>query len=204
MVSRIGHFALFCDADVGQRTANNNLAILKRKPSDLVRYIAWSSQTKAAYGSITNFICQERLHWKPLSSPSPSETGPLFAYKSPVPFENSDDYRILRNDWPYGLTPDITHLVVWLKTTIPVDGATGDLTPESRQGIEDFVEKTFCAGLRQTGGADDRVLWFKNWTQLQSVRGLEHVHVLARNVPEDIIFQWSGDGKPEGLLDGKA
>lgn len=169
----------------------------------MVRYIRWSSQIKAAFGSITNFICQKRLHWEPLPSFS-AATGPVFAYESPIPFENSDDYKILRNDWPYGFTPDITHLVVWLKNRIPVEEATGDLTPGSRHRIEDFVEKTFVNKLRQTGHAEDSVLWFKNWAQLQSVRGLEHVHVLVRNVPEDIIFRWTGERRSRGSLNGSA
>ena len=184
-------------------TVENNLAILQRKPSDLVRYVAWSSQTKAAFGSITNFICQKRLHWDPLPSSS-TETGPVFACKSAIPFEDSDDYKILRNDWPYGWTADITHLVVWLKNRIPVNEETGDLTPESRHRVEDFVHKTFLDELGRTGHAKDSVLWFKNWAQLQSVRGLEHVHVLVRNIPEEIIFRWTGERRPRSCLNGSA
>lgn len=175
--------------------AENKLATLKRKPSDLVRYIEWTRQIKAAYGSITNFICQNRLHWTPLAM-SPAAAGPQFVYKNPVPFADPDDYKILRNDWPYGLTPDITHLVVWLKTPIPIDSKTGDLDPESRRRIESFVRTTFVESLAQNWCAEDRVQWFKNWTQLQSVRGLEHVHVLVKDVAEEILAEWTGKGRP--------
>lgn len=168
-----------------------------------MRYLTWSSQTKAAFGSITNFICEKRLHWEPVGSSS-NKTGPVFAYKSPIPFENSDDYKILPNDWPYAWTPDMTHLVVWLKNSIPVDETTGDLTPESRHRIEDFVEKTFVDKLRQTGHAEDSVLWFKNWAQLQSVRGMEHIHVLVRDVPDEIFFQWTGERRAKASLNGSA
>ena len=168
---------------------------MKRKPSDLIRYMKWTTQTKAAYGSITEFICQERLHWEPLPSSSCSDKGPKFAYKNAVPFEDPSDYKILRNDWPYGFTPDITHLVVWLRTPIPVEPETGDLTLRSRRLIEDFVRKTFVEALAREGDTEDRVLWFKNWTRLQSVRGLEHVHVLVRDVPDWIIEEWTGEGR---------
>jgi len=172
--------------------AENNLSILKRKPSDLRRYLTWASEAKAAYGSITNYVCQERLKWTPLPD-STAKTGPIVPFKNPVPFADPDDYKILLNDWPYGLTPDITHFVVWLKTPIPIDEKTGDLAPESRLLISEFVQKTFTDRLGRDGPAEDSVLSFKNWAALQSVRGLEHVHVLVRNVPESVIDEWTGE-----------
>ena len=40
------------------------------------------------------------------------------------------------------------------------------------------------------GRGKDRVLWFKNWVALQSVRGIDHVHVLVRDVSRHIINEW--------------
>jgi len=31
------------------------------------------------------------------------------------------------------------------------------------------------------------VLWFKNWIKLQSVRAVEHAHVLVRGASEEVI-----------------
>ncbi|KAJ5083910.1 hypothetical protein NUU61_008489 [Penicillium alfredii] len=174
-------------------SARNDLGALKRKPSDLRRYLAWSSDTKAKYGSIMNYICQRRLQWQ-----MPDTVGPLAPFKNPCPFADPEDYRILRNDWPYGLSPGISHLVVWLRTPIPVQSGEGHLTDESRALVENFVQQTFVARLaRDVQGrfpdAKSHVLWFKNWVGLQSVRALEHVHVLVRDVPEDILLEWSGE-----------
>jgi len=53
------------------------------------------------------------------------------------------------------------------------------MTGESKALAEEFVKKTFVERLRREGsGAGARVLLFKNWTALQSVRGLEYIHVL--------------------------
>ncbi|KAL8792744.1 MAG: hypothetical protein Q9195_004631 [Heterodermia aff. obscurata] len=145
----------------------------------------------AAYGSITNFILQERLHWVPLPSSS-AETGPLFVTESDVPFISRNDYKILPNDWPYGMEHGISHLVVWLKTRLVVEGEEGHLTAESRALIAEFVKKVFEERLAQHGLSGDRILWFKNWVGLQSVRGVEHVHVLARQVPPSILDEWTG------------
>ncbi|KAI9645706.1 hypothetical protein NHQ30_006448 [Ciborinia camelliae] len=157
--------------------ATNNLSNLKRKPSDLRRYMSWSAATKAEYGSMMSYILQHRLTWG----------SPPFAYISSTPFEDPSDYKILLNDWPYGLSKDVTHFVVWSKTPIATDDKNGDVTDESRGVIEDFVKRTFTDRL----DGNDRVMWFKNWVSLQSVRALEHIHVLIRDVQRDDIELWT-------------
>lgn len=171
--------------------AANDLSILKRKPSDLLRYITWTNQTKAEYGSITNFILTQRLRWTPISS-SDSASGPQFHCKSSIPFAAREDYKILLNDWPYGISHEITHLIVWSKVRLPDQKPEGYLTPESISLVQDFVNKTFIDPLAAQGirHAEERVRWFRNWTGLQSVRGLEHVHVLVRHAPHDMLDAW--------------
>ena len=179
--------------------AANKLAILKRKPSDLLRYIKWTNQTKATYGSITTFVLSERLQWENLSSSM--EDSPFFQCQSKTPFTDPNDYKILLNDWPYGFTSDVTHIVVWSKIRIPEQKPEGYLTPESVIRVEAFVQRTFVEPLNSyqlkpgvdgdSAAGDERVLWFRNWTGLQSVRGLEHVHVLVRNAPKFLLDRWA-------------
>ncbi|KAF4162738.1 hypothetical protein CNMCM6936_001714 [Aspergillus lentulus] len=196
-------------ARLSPHTARNDLGALKRKPSDLFRYLSWSRDTKAQYGSITNFICKRRLGWhlpEPAGTSDSSGTAvadsePVFPYNNPIPFADPSDYKILRNDWPYGLAPGIAHLCVWLRTPVPVQEHGGDLTHESRALIEEFVQRTFVDRLAREGysNPEDRVLWFKNWTALQSVRSLEHIHVLVRDVPESILFEWTQEPPRDGV-----
>lgn len=141
----------------------------------------WTAKTKAEYGSMTQFLLENRL---------PKEWGGLpFTPVSETPFAEPSDYRVLKNDWPYGLTPGIFHIVVWSRTPIPTDPQTGDVTEESRQLIRDFVKRTFVDALG--AGGDDRVMWFKNWVSLQSVRSLEHIHVLVKDAPSALLEQWA-------------
>ncbi|MCJ1476607.1 hypothetical protein MMC13_005273 [Lambiella insularis] len=176
-------------AELQELIAHNKLADLRRKPSDLRRYRQWSDDIARVYGSTINYLCREKLHWEPLPASTLAD-GPLFACKSSSLFAEPDDFKVLRNDWPYGLTPDITHLVVWLKNQLPIDSENGDLTPQSRQVIDDFIQKTFT---RHIGGGDaaDRVLWFKNWSSIQSIKAIDHVHVLVRNVPDTLLREWT-------------
>jgi hypothetical protein len=89
-------------------------------------------------------------------------------------------------------------MVVWLRTPVAVKEENGDVTDESRALIEGFVRRTFVERLeREKGRFEDptaHVLWFKNWTALQSVRSLEHIHVLVRGVGEEILQEWTGEG----------
>jgi len=163
------------------RLANNALEVLKRKPSDLKRYIKWTAETKAEHGNMTNYLLAHRL---------PKVWGsPPFHAVSSVPFENPADYRVLINDWPYGFEPGITHMVVWTRTPMDSDLDRGDMTPESRRIAAAFVKRYFVDRLGP--GGEERVLWFKNWVALQSVPALEHIHVLVKDVEPSVIEEWT-------------
>ncbi|KAJ6188152.1 hypothetical protein N7519_003060 [Penicillium mononematosum] len=169
--------------DLKSIIARNDLGALKRKPSDLRRYLAWTQETKAKYAAVT-----PRLS---------SKAGPRRPSKTRVPLPIPRTTRSSENDWPYGVTPGISHLVVWLRTPIPVKSDEGHLTDESRAMIDTFVRKTFVDRLAKDPqnfpDPESHVLWFKNWVGLQSVRALEHVHILVRDVPEDILFEWTNE-----------
>ncbi|RAK95867.1 GIG1 family protein [Aspergillus ibericus CBS 121593] len=167
--------------DIKQIIANGDLSMLKRGPTDLRNYILWTRQIRASYGSVIQYVLSERLHWDP-----PAD-GSSFPCVDPVPFANPADYRILRNDWPYGTTPDITHLVVWLRTPLAVD-QEGDPTPESRQRIDNFVQETFAFAREHSDG----LIWFKNRQKWQSVRAIEHIHVLLRGVDDGLVTRLTG------------
>lgn len=173
----------------------NRLDVIRRKPSERVVYKAWCKDIITTYGSITAYMCAKRLQWTPLPDSS-AETGPLFDARDPTPFADPRDYKVLRNDWPYGsFETGIVHLIVWSKSRIPTDKETGFVTPESKRLIEDFVQKTFVGRLEREGPSEagEKVVWFKNWSALQSVPGLEHVHVLVKDAPESIVDEWTGE-----------
>lgn len=184
---------------------SNTLARLQRKPSALQAYLTWSTTTKSQHGSITSYILSERLHWPP------PPTGQQFQTASPTPLSNPSDYKILPNDWPYSFSPGISHTVVWLKHRLPVDEDTGDLTPASKTLIEEFVQEKFVRRLEEAlkgkeekgkEEARERVMWFKNWTGLQSVRALEHFHVLGKDIPEEVLRGWRGGVEALGDEEG--
>lgn len=164
--------------------AAGELNELKRWPSFLKAYLAWTAHVKAKYGTITEYVMTQRLFWVPLNT----EGVIKFPTTADAPFEHPDDYKIIRNDWTYAVTPGISHIVVWSKQRLPVDNE-GGLTAEGRQIVVDFVNREFRSKVGEEKEGE-KVQWFKNTTNLQSVRALEHVHVLVRDVPEDVLNQW--------------
>jgi hypothetical protein len=136
---------------------------------------------------MTNFILKNRVCWTPSSFDATG--GPIFTSHSDTPFKDKRDYCILLNDWPYGLAPGIVHIVVWLKVRLPIDDERGDLTVEGRRMVDEFVDREVRERLRLK---EDQVMWFKNWAGLQSVRGVEHVHVLVKGWEREVL---------EGLLE---
>lgn len=142
------------------------------------------------------FVMQTRLEWQPSASSTP-EKGLSFDFESPIPFKSPNDYKILPNDWPYGLDEGISHLIVWLKNRLEIQPPYGDMTPNARKQVEDFVEERFVKPIAKLTGGTDSVLWFKNWVALQSVPGIDHVHILVRNVSTDFIDQqWTQGERP--------
>lgn len=136
---------------------------------------------KQNYGSVLSFVQNERLRW---DSISPS---------GQPPFVNPADFKVLYNDWPYGIDPDITHLVVWTKFLLEDDPETGFLTDEYHDLIESFVKRTFCG----PGAVErDQLIWFKNWKSLKSVHALEHFHVMLHKAPGDFLTKVTNGDKP--------
>lgn len=122
-------------------------------------------------------------------------------------FEDVDkDVCILWNDFPYAFEKGIFHVVVWLRTPIPIEAvepsengtseykgihATTQLTKKSKALVDMYVKVNFTDNL---GMKPEDVLWFKNWAALQSIPAMEHFHVLLYNPPMDKLEKLYGTG----------
>ncbi|KAG9194422.1 hypothetical protein G6011_04457 [Alternaria panax] len=137
---------------------SNRVDKFHRMPSELRRYRQFTHRLERDYGSIMNFIVNERLKWASMEPRG-------------KPFEFNEDIKILYNDWPYGIDADIVHLVVWTKFDLEDDPDTGLSTAESQKQIADYVQKTFAPKVKE-------LVWFKNWRSLKSVHAVEHFHVM--------------------------
>lgn len=148
--------------------------MLRRNPQDLRNYILWYSGVEKQYGSIAEFVRRERLKWE----------HPIVVRDMAL-FNHPDDFKIIRNDWPYGLAEGITHLVIWSKVSIPIDPDTSLPTAEATATIERFLRGILDKRLGVDFGKN--VLWFKQKTEWQSVKRLDHIHVMVQGLAESEI-----------------
>ncbi|KAH9861062.1 hypothetical protein IAQ61_010798 [Plenodomus lingam] len=144
----------------------------QRRPSELRRYREFTYDLVKKHGSVMKFIVEERLKWDSMAAKG-------------GPFEYDEDIKILYNDWPYGISPSITHLVVWTKFELEDDPVTGRCTPASRRAIGEYVQRVF-------GGKAKEVAWFKNWKSLKSVQSVEHFHVMLYGADEEFLKEVTG------------
>jgi hypothetical protein len=118
-------------AEVQSIIARNRIDLFQRIPSELRRYLAYNWALKQQYGSVMEFVLQERLGW----------TLPIEAEGKP--FEKKSDVKVLWNDWPYGIEERIVHLVVWTKFDLEEDPKIDDLTESARTEIDEYVDEVF-------------------------------------------------------------
>ncbi|KAH7329037.1 hypothetical protein B0I35DRAFT_473682 [Stachybotrys elegans] len=159
---------------------SNQLERFQRWPSDLRRYKAYTYNLAKQYGSVAEFILVERLGWDLPLEPKGA------------PFQHPDDFKVLYNDWPYGIESSIVHLVVWTKFELKEDPSTGDLTDVARREIDHFVTTTFRSRIP---GA--KLIWFKNWAALKSVHAVEHFHVMILDPDHGFIREVTNGDVPQ-------
>ncbi|KAK5663273.1 hypothetical protein OQA88_3700 [Cercophora sp. LCS_1] len=167
-----------------KKVADNTIHLFQRVPSELRRYKAFIWDLKRQYDGVLNYILSQRLGW-----PSP-------IVPRGKPFEYEDDVKILWNDWPYGIDDRIVHLVVWTKFGLEEDPATGDLTDEARAEISAYVREKFSEI------PDDRIIWFKNWQSLKSVKAVEHFHVMMYDPDPEFVNKITNGDVPAFIKAG--
>jgi len=148
--------------------ATNRLELFARSSAQTKQYLEFKHELKELKVSILDHILNEELRWK---MEDLREEGEIFAHES--------DIKILYNKFPYYFEEDVSHLCVWSKVRIPTDpnSDVGDISEETREQIRKYIENTF---IKPLGITWDDVEWFKNWTSLQSVRSISHIHVLIK------------------------
>ncbi|USP76300.1 hypothetical protein yc1106_03574 [Curvularia clavata] len=171
-----GEYKVLTWDEVREIVKSNRVDKFHRVPSQLRRYRHFTYRLVKDYGSIMNFIVNERLKWDKMEPRG-------------EPFQFDEDIKILYNDWPYGIDPDIVHLVVWTKFELEDDPETGLSTEASTKQIEDYVQKTFAPKVKE-------LVWFKNWKSLKSVHAVEHFHVMLYKPDAEFLKEITNDDVP--------
>ncbi|KKA26115.1 hypothetical protein TD95_004701 [Thielaviopsis punctulata] len=160
----------------------NDLEKFCRSPLALRSYREAMYTVRREHGSVMAFLVNHRVGWPGDSAkPTPGK----------APFEEPADYKIIFNDWPYGIDSRIVHLVVWTKFELMEDPETGRLTEKAWKEIDDFVGQTFRSHVPA-----ENVIWFKNWSAIKSVKALEHLHVMMLDPDPAFISKITNGDRP--------
>ncbi|KAK1564194.1 uncharacterized protein LY79DRAFT_530380 [Colletotrichum navitas] len=166
--------------------AAGEMGQLRRSPQDLRNYIVWHAEIRKTHGSVLEYVRREKLRWPKHITPCDD-----------LPFSHTNDWKVIWNDWPYDVADGIMHLVVWSKCRIEVTADSGLPTERMKHLIDSFLDREFGETLGCRRGQD--LLWFKQKTAWQSVRGLEHIHVLLLNVSRERVEKLVGQQQSQTL-----
>ncbi|KAF3802350.1 hypothetical protein GCG54_00003811 [Colletotrichum gloeosporioides] len=166
--------------------AAGDMGHLRRAPQEQRRYILWLAEIANNHGSSLSFVCSERLHW-----PQP------IVARSALLFAHAEDWKIIWNDWPYHMADGIMHLVLWTKSKIPLDAETGLPTADAAGLIHNLID--YALGKPLGCYMNENILWFKQKAAWQSVKALDHIHIMMRNVQQNQVEKVIGQRRSQAL-----
>lgn len=181
--------------DVFEIVKSYHLDKLGRSHEDLEDYRNFKKSLEAQKIGITTNLLIKVLKWLPPDTDMhipDSESVKLVKYNDPRPFADERDTFITLNDFPYYISNKTLHMLVWIRFPMLPDpnSEIGDIDDDTKRIIEKYVCKTF---VDYVGLSRDQIIWWKNYTKIQSIKAIPHVHVLV-NLDDD------HDGKLEKKL----
>lgn len=169
---------------------SNQLGQFARSYSEALRYKQQRANFKKQHvSSYKRLVCLQ-LKWAPeeyFKDPKILDSDIVIALANAKLFADPSDYEMSKNEFPYNFEASVSHLLLWTKVPILSDPASehGDLTAHTRHVIDEFIEKH----VRVPFGIDkENITWFRNWTSLQSIPLLSHVHILIKGLSDQQAF----------------
>ncbi|KAI5960335.1 uncharacterized protein KGF55_004627 [Candida pseudojiufengensis] len=180
--SKIKHGNPFSWSEITYIINSNALELFARNEKQTEEYHKFKQFLKDSNISINDYILKHELHWKSSDIRFQEyEVAKQYDIKHPqdLIFYNDSDIIILPNKFPYYFEKGIVHLCIWSKLIIPNDpnSEVGDISEITKKIIDKYLKKTFI----EKGVDPKDIVWFKNWTSLQSVRSISHIHVILNN-----------------------
>lgn len=148
---------------------------LKRQNITILQYIlnklSWNEPELDQLNDLTFATDQQRLH---------------------NIFTKQSLFKTQLNDFPYYYEDNVMHLLIWSKIKIPLylndttdidmfdsqNNNFPDTNPSCVKIIDQFLKQTLCDKFNLKPGKD--YVWFLNYSNLQSIKAISHLHVLIR------------------------
>ncbi|KAI5952995.1 hypothetical protein CANMA_005020 [Candida margitis] len=175
----------------------NQLESFARSEEQYYKYQQFKSDLSSQGITLNDHVLKDELQWKQSdircqTSPATKSLPREYSISQPqdLIFYSDDDIKIIYNKFPYYFKDSVIHLCVWSKLIIPddINSPEGDISPLTKRIIERYLKKTFI----DKGVSKNNLVWFRNWTSLQSVRSVSHIHVLLHDVDDGLIQKLLG------------
>lgn len=163
---------------------------LRRSKDETVRYRAHKKMLEEKHIVMIDHILG-KLNWDLAELEQlNNETYPSNEDKLHASFSKEELFKLLPNDFPYMFDPNIIHLLVWSKIRLPIylddhtevsmekhNDVLPTMNPSMKAKIEAFLAKTLKKQGLEPGTDYD---WFINYTNLQSIKAISHIHLLIK------------------------
>lgn len=196
--------------DIKQLIDQNKLDSFGRCFSQAKRYKYHFRDYIAKFPNSTPFkrlVCKQ-LQWAPLAifeDPSVPDSKIEIKFTDSRLFYDKQDLKFLLNEYPYNFSNDVTHLLLWTKVPISgdKDSPIGDISPNDRKLVNAFLNLNFfnrpLDNKYKIKINPENVTWFRNWTKLQSIKQISHIHIIVKDLPKEQAQMILNDDFPIGL-----
>lgn len=170
-------------ASIKQNIESGELQNLKRSPIETEKYHEHKRILAEKNIEIGDYILN-KLGWTLTELASVNDISE--EEKLSLSFSRKDLYKLSVNDFPYNFEPQVSHLLIWSKINLPLynkNESSTDMNPEMKTKIETFIHNNLSKYLDLD--MKDDYCWFINYRNLQSIKGIAHVHLLIRCVDEN-------------------
>lgn len=152
---------------------NGHLELFKRSPEGTAKY---QKHKETLTGDISIAVCG-KLGWDPQEIIDLNTVRfPNGTQKVEAAFSSSNWFKTTINDFPYDFEDGIQHLLVWSKISLPLyDENSETIQNATYNRILNFLK--YNLEVKYHLDSKD-YLFFINYNNLQSVRGISHLHLL--------------------------
>lgn len=183
--------------EINDFIATKELYKLRRSKEETIKYHKHKDFLKSQKVTILDYIFN-RLEW----SESELEQLNNLQYATnqqrlKIIFTKDDLFKVTINDFPYYYDKHIIHLLIWSKVKIPIylddttdidmfDTHSQNKFPETNLSTKAKIDKFLAKTLSKYGLEPiNDYNWFINYSNLQSVKAVSHIHLLVNCRSQD-------------------
>ncbi|CCH61423.1 hypothetical protein TBLA_0E03690 [Henningerozyma blattae CBS 6284] len=153
--------------------ASGNLPQLRRNKASTTKYHQFKDELKKQKLSVSEHV-MKKLGWDmeeliELNTVKYKDTNSKIEHA----FSQDKLFQVTENDFPYNFDKHVVHLLVWSKIKLPLyeDESLNLKNPAMNDKINEFLARS----LQMDKCKYD---WFLNYTALQSIENVSHIHLL--------------------------